>query len=383
MPLDFAIIRTHKIEFASHLSRPMSWSRLFNAMFFCAALLSAALLCAPCHADEDGGLEKLAEGVYARIVSADGNAVANAGFVVLDRSVLVFDTHFTPEAGRDLLEAIRSVTPKPVRYVVNSHWHADHTHGNQVFADADLIGSVRTRDGVLQNDLPSLERTIGIAQKQLERLDQAYKKEQNSARAHELQDQIKPRRDYLRTVSRLHIREPVVALEDSLVIRDGEREVRLVYLGAGHTNGDIVLLLPSLKIAFVGDLFFNRAIPNVQDGDILQWMQTLEKVLRLDVKTFVPGHGAVGSRKDVEAFLDYFRDLRSLVQNAIDRGDSIEQATQDIRVPEMYSSYQFQNLFPANVQKIYTELKALQLLEEAEEDQEQSTRPDAGDNSRI
>lgn len=365
MPLDFVIIRAHKIEFASLLCPAMSWRWLLSAVFFC-----TVIFCTPCRADEDGGLVKLAEGVYARIVSADGNAVSNAGFVVLDQSVLVFDTHFTPDAGQDLLKAIRSVTPKPVRYVVNSHWHADHTHGNQVFADADLIGSVKTRDGVLQDDQPSLERTIGIAQKQLESLNQAVKKEQNSSRVKELQDQIKPRKDYLRTMSRLHISEPVVALEDSLVIRDGEQEVRLVYLGVGHTNGDIVLLLPSRKIAFVGDLLFNKAIPNVQDGDILQWMQTLENVLKLDVKTFVPGHGAVGSGKDVEAFMNYFRDLRSLVQQAIDRGDSIEQATRDIRVPEKYSPYQFQNLFPANVQKMYTELKALQLLEDAEKDQE-------------
>lgn len=340
------------------------------AALFGAALFSAALFSAPCPADEDHGLVKLAEGVYARIVSADGNAVSNAGFVVLDQSVLVFDTHFTPEAGRDLLEAVRSVTPKPVRYVVNSHWHADHTHGNQVFSNADLIGSTKTRNGVLQNDLPSLERTIGIAQKQLERLNQSVQKEKDSLRVRKLQDQIKPRKDYLRTMSRLRINEPVVALEDSLVIRDGEQEVRLVYLGVGHTYGDIVLLLPSLKIAFVGDLLFNKAIPNVQDGDILQWMQTLEKVLKLDAETLVPGHGAVGSKKDVAAFLDYFRELRSLVQYAIDRGDSIEQTTRDIQVPEKYSSYQFQNLFPANIQKMYTELKALQLLEDAEEDQE-------------
>lgn len=357
----FTVIRAHKIKFASLLCLLMAWGWLY----------SAALYCAPCPADEDRGLVKLAEGVYARIVSADGNAVGNAGFVVLDQSVLVFDTHFTPEAGQDLLEAVRSITPKAVRYVVNSHWHADHTHGNQVFANADLIGSTKTRDGVLQNDLPSLERTIGIAQKQLERLNQSVKKEKSSSRVQILQDQIKPRKDYLRTMSRLHIREPVVALEDSLVIRDGEREVRLVHLGVGHTYGDIVLLLPSLKIAFVGDLLFNKAIPNVQDGDILQWMETLEEVLKLDAETLVPGHGAVGSKADVEAFLDYFRDLKSLVQDAIDRGDSIEQATRDIQVPEKYSSYQFQNLFPVNVQKMYTELKALQLLEDEKEDQEE------------
>ena len=301
-------------------------------------------------------------------MDADGNAVSNAGFVVLEQSVLVFDTHFTPEAGRALLEAIGSVTQKPVRYVVNSHWHSDHTHGNQVFINADLIGSLNTRKGVLQSDLPSLNRTTEIAQKQLESLRKAVAKETDSFQTQKLRDQIRQRENYLRTMSKLHIMAPWIAMEDSLVIREGKKEVRLVYLGIGHTNGDIVLLLPSLKIAFVGDLLFNKAIPNVQDGDILQWMKTLEQVLKLDATTLVPGHGSVASKKDVGDFLDYFRNLKSLVQSAINRGDSIEQATRDIQVPDKYSSYMFQNLFPANVQKMYAELKALKLLEDAAED---------------
>jgi cyclase len=326
------------------------------------------LSCVPCSADDNLGLVKLAEGVYARIVDPDGNAVANAGFVVLDQSVLVFDTHFTPEAGQDLLDAVRSVTSKPVRYVVNSHWHADHTHGNQVFRNADLIGSTNTRKGVLQNDLPSLNRTIGVAQKQLESLNKSVGKETDSLQIRKLRDQIKRREDYLRTMSRLRIIAPWIAMEDRLAIRDGNREVRLAFLGVGHTNGDIVLLLPSLKIAFVGDLLFNKAIPNVQDGDILQWMKTLERVLSLDAKTVVPGHGLVASKKEVGEFLYYFRDLKSLVQSAINRGDTVEQATRDIQVPDKYSSYMFQNLFPSNVQKMYAELKALKLLEDKAED---------------
>ena len=83
--------------------------------------------------DEASEVAKLAEGVYARIVRPDGPAVSNAGFIVLENEVLVYDTHATPEAGQALLSAIATVTAKPVRYIVNSHFHPDHTHGNQVF----------------------------------------------------------------------------------------------------------------------------------------------------------------------------------------------------------------------------------------------------------
>jgi cyclase len=288
---------------------------------------------------------------------------------VLGDSVLVFDTHFTPEAGQALLAAIRSITPYPVRYVVNSHWHADHTHGNQVFRDAQRIGSTNTRIGVLQSDLPSLNRTLDIAKNQLAKLNEQAGREKDAVQLSRLRDQIKPREDYLRTMSRFQFMAPFVTLDDNLSIQDGGREMRLLYLGVGHTDGDIVLLLPSDKIAFVGDLFFNRAIPNVQDANILEWMKTLEAVVKLDAEKYVPGHGPIGSQKDVEGFLGYFIELRSLVQSALDRGDSLEQATREIQTPAKYSTYLFQNFFPSNVQKMYAELKALRISSEQEQEE--------------
>ena len=280
---------------------------------------------------------------------------------MLERSVIVFDTHFTPEAGQALLNAIRSVTLKPVRYVVNSHAHADHTHGNQVFPDAQLISSTDARREVLEEDLPSLNRTISVAQAQIDKVRHDLAKETDPSQLQRMRELIRTREEYIRTMSRLKIVAPFVTLDDRLRIQEGKQEVRLLYLGKGHTEGDVVMLLPAQRIAFVGDLFFNEAIPNVQDASILTWMKTLEEVLRLDADKFVPGHGAVGGRKDIQNFLSYFETLQSLVKEYVDRGDSVEQATRDIAVPAKFSTYRFQNFFPSNVQKMYAELKALQL----------------------
>jgi glyoxylase-like metal-dependent hydrolase (beta-lactamase superfamily II) len=312
-------------------------------------------------AKENVELSKIAENVYARIVTPDGDAVGNAGVVILSHSVLVFDTHFTPEAGQALLSAIRALTTKPVLYVVNSHAHADHTHGNQVFEGAQLIGSSAARRDVLEVDLPSLNRSMGFAQSQLEKLRRDMSKETDTLQLQRMREQIKNREDYIQTMSRLKIKAPFVTVDDSLIIQDGKDEVRILYLGKGHTDGDLVVFLPVQKIAFVGDLFFNEAIPNVQDASLLLWATTLEAVLKLEADKFVPGHGAVGSRKDVEEFLGYFTELRSLVKEAVDRGDTMEQVTKDLEVPAKFSSYRFQNFFPANVQKMYAELKALQI----------------------
>ena len=324
-------------------------------------MVALACFCVRSSAKEDVALTRLAENVYAHIVSPDSDAVANAGVLVLEHSVVLFDTHFTPEAGQALLAAIRSITPKPVRYVINSHAHPDHTHGNQVFADAQLIGSTAARRDALEVDLPSMKRTLAIAQRQVQAMRRDLDGETDPAGARKLREQIKAREDYVVAMSRLKITPPQLTTGDGLKIVDGKQEVRLLFLGKGHTDGDLMLYLPAQRIAFVGDLFFNEAIPNVQDASMLEWIKTLEAILKLDADQFVPGHGPVGSRKDVEKFLAYFQDLQSLVQSAVDRGDSIEQATRDIVAPVKYSSYQFQNFFPANVQKMYAELKALQL----------------------
>ena len=318
-------------------------------------------LCASGSAKESPELSKLTEGAYARIVNPEGNAVGNAGFVVLERSVLVFDTHFTPEAGQVLLSDIRAVTPKAIRYVVNSHAHADHTHGNQVFPEAQLIAGTNARRDVLQVDLPSLNRTTKVAEKQLEKLRQDAGKEKDPDLLARIREQIKLREDSLQTMSRLKIMVPVIALDDSLTIRDGKQEACVSYIGVGHTTGDVVLFLPSQKIAYAGDLFFNAAIPYVQDASILQWMKTLEVLLKLDAEKFVPGHGPVGTKKDVESFLAYFEELKALVQPVVDRGDSVDQAVKEIAIPAKYASYRSQHLFPSNIQKMYAELRSQQI----------------------
>lgn len=337
----------------------------------------ACLVYVSAAARENSELTKISEGVYARIVSPDGESVANTGVAVFDQSVLVFDTHFTPEGGASLLSAIRSVTPKPVGYVVNSHWHADHTHGNQAFPGAQFISSTSAQRDVLQLDLPSFNRTVRVTKTQLERLRQSELKEPDAGQRQRLRDQIKSREDYLQTVTRLKITPPLITFDQSAAIRDGKQEARILFLGAGHTDGDIVLFLPAQKVVFAGDLFFNGAIPNVQDAKLFDWMQTLTGLLKLDADKFVPGHGPIGSKKDVEAFLRYLEELKALVQPAVERGDSLEQVTRDIQMPAKYSSYQFQNFFPSNVQKMFAELKALQIESRTEDEAEKagSKRP--------
>jgi cyclase len=327
-------------------------------------------------AGPEGGLTKLAEGVYAHLVEPDSNAVSNSGIVVLEHGVLVFDTHFTPEAGLALKKAIESVTPKPVLFLVNSHYHPDHTHGNQVFQGVPYsISSDNTRRDILERDLPAFNRAVGAAESQIEKMQKELPQEKDAGRREALRAQIAMRQRLLARMTRLRILAPCITFEEKLSVMDGGREIPLRWLGVGHTDGDIIMYLPADRIVFAGDLFFNHALPNSQDADFLEWMKTLEILLKLDADRFVPGHGPVGTRQEVEDFLGYMRDLRSLIEPAVTRGDTIEQVLAEVSVPARYSGYKFQDFFQANVQRMYAQLKALQLEEASKEKPSSQKKP--------
>ncbi len=328
------------------------------------ASLSAACLAAVSGAiadDQNAGLTRLAEGVYVHLVEPAASVDANVGIVVLEHGVLVFDTHSTPEAGQELLWKIAGITFKPILLIVNSHFHPDHTHGNQAFGSAPfLLSSANARRDILQRDIPAMNRAVSVAQAQIEKMQKSLALLADADSRAEIDRQIALRRGLLSRMTRLKIIAPDMTFEDELRLGEESRQIVLRILGAGHTDGDIVLYLPAEKIAFVGDLFFNDALPRVQDSTLLEWSRALDELLMLDAETFVPGHGAVGTREDVRDFAGYLEDLRQMVQRSLDRGDTLEQLIAGAKVPAKYAGWTFQSFFPSNVHKMYTELRALQ-----------------------
>ncbi|NWG12209.1 MAG: MBL fold metallo-hydrolase [Acidobacteria bacterium] len=312
-------------------------------------------------AGQNARLTELADGVYVHRAGPDTGADTNAGIVVLEHGVVVFDTHSTPEAGRELQWKIATVTSKPILLVINSHFHAHHTHGNQAFGAVPyFVSSGNTRRDILERDLPALNRAVSAAQVQIEKMRKQHALVRDGDARAEIDKRIGARRRLLDRMMQLKIVAPEMTFDDELRIVDGSRVVILRRLGAGHTDGDIVMYLPAEKIAFVGDLFFNAALPGSQDAVLLEWPRTLDELLKIDAESFVPGHGAVGRREDVRGFAGYLDALKRMVQESLDRGDTLEHLIQGAKVPEKYAGHGSQELFPSNVQKMYTELKALQ-----------------------
>ena len=159
------------------------------------------------------GLSRLAEGVFAYIVSPASDLEANAGVIQLESGILLYDSRYTPEAGEDLEEQIRQATSRSVRYIVNSHFHADHTHGNQAFAAVrQRIASTNTRRDMLQKDLPELNRARAMAQLLVDRLTKEVAKEADPARRESLRAQLSVRQAFLRRMSALEIMAPLMTV---------------------------------------------------------------------------------------------------------------------------------------------------------------------------
>src|SRR5437764_3377043 len=186
-------------------------------------------------------LKQVGPGIYAAIDGPEHKAGSNAGFVIGDDGVLVVDAFFTPDAARALVGEIHRLTPKPIRYVVNTHYHADHTGGDQALRDAgaiiiahrDVRGWVRTNNVNLFGDRITPELRARIAAVPL----------------------------------------PDLTTDKDLVVWLGSRKI-VVRTVLGHTGGDLTVAIPDAKVLFTGDMLWRKIAPNLIDGSVKEWAAT-------------------------------------------------------------------------------------------------------------
>ena len=298
----------------------------------CMTILAAGLAAPLCAQNEKPPftLTRLAPGVYTAIALPGSGAGANAGFVIGEEAVAVIDTFFTATAAETLLGEIRKLTTLPVRYVINTHHHIDHVAGNVVFLrqGAVVIAQRNVRDWTRTENL----RLFG--------------------------DRITPERE-----------AQVKALEPPRIGYEGELQLdlggtRLVVQSLpGHTGGDSIVQIPEASVAFLGDLFWRRSVPNLVDATVAHWVDTLESVAREShsISTrFVPGHGEVGSGADVLEFRAYLVDLRAAVDKHQKDGLGRD-ALQSAVLAQLSSRYgdwaYYKSLAPRNVLDMAAELE--------------------------
>lgn len=220
-------------------------------------------------------LEVVDDGVLA-YVQLDGSwGLNNAGILPGSRGVTLIDTSFTEARARRLREAVARVAPEPVRTLINTHHHGDHTYGNFVFPDATIIAHERCREAVLATGLGTTKLFPGVDWGDIE------------------------------------IVAPSVTFSDHLVVHVDDLRVELMAMGpAAHTTNDIVAWIPDRGVLFTGDLVVNGGTPFVMMGSVSGTLAALDRLRALNPRIVVPGHGAVCGPEVFDEQTSYLRFLQ-------------------------------------------------------------------------
>ena len=274
---------------------------------------------------------KVKDGVYHAIGTGALTVVGNSTIIVNDHDVVVIDDHVSPAAAWVLLEEIKTITDKPVTTVINTHFHFDHAHGNQIFAPGvQIIGHEFTRRALLDDPVskPLYLRSYNFATLagQIDDLKKRVASELDVAARGKLQMQLTALENDLASQKELRPTPPNVTLSTQMTLFRGDREIQVRHLGRGHTAGDVVVYLPREKAVITGDLL-TASTSNMSDSYPVEWAATLEELKKLDFDTVIPGHGeAFTDKTQIDAFAAYLRDVWSTVSTLKKQGVSAEEA---------------------------------------------------------
>lgn len=302
-------------------------------------------------------LQQLAPGVWAAIHNDNyGKAICNAGIVDLGDKTLVFDPFMTPEAARELRAVAEELTQRPVTIVINSHFHNDHIRGNQEFIPfATIISSTYTRDQIARMEPEQQEWERHHAPTLLKVTRKIYNSATGMDRE-ELPLWIGYYEGMMESIGNLTTTLPDIVFNDSLWILGSKRSVKLVEYKNCHTASDVALVIPSERIAFLGDLLFVQRHPWMADGEPVTWQASLKQLYDdQSIDTYVPGHGSVCDKKGLKSLQDYFANIQQLANTAVADSTQSQLLTQPI--PKQYQNWYFSRFYQSNVKFLLSGVK--------------------------
>ena len=277
---------------------------------------------------------RIADGVYHAVGTGSLVVMSNAVVVEGDRDVLVVDSHVSPGGAWALREELKTITPKPIRYVVNSHFHFDHSHGNQIYGpEVEIIGHQFARDQILAGksmDSPAREFFVGGVPAIIAGLEKRLASAPDEKTKADLERQIAIQRNHLEGTNAVTPTPPTLTLTQSMTLYRGTREIRLLFLGRGHTAGDVVVYLPKERVVATGDLLV-EGTSYMGDAFFTEWIQTIEALKQLDFDTVLPGHGSAFTGKaKLDHWQAYLRDFWTQAQKFHAAGVPWEEAAKQV-----------------------------------------------------
>ena len=271
------------------------------------------------------GIEEVAPKVYAYIQAYGELGVSNAGLLLDREGVMAVDALMVPSMTTRFLGAIKKVTRRPVSRLVNTHHHVDHSGGNFLFRDAQVISHTFCRVEQVREGLP----------------------------VKQLQQRI-PR--FAKEFSKLKPKVPSLTFEDRLVFHQSGRDVELRHLGPAHTFGDAFVYLPKDKILFAGDLAFYYVTPLAFQGHVGNWIKVADRILKMDVDLIVPGHGPLGGKKELREMRSYLMLIRREAKKRFQLGMSPEEAARDVKLG-IYARWREPERILPNIMRLYQEFQ--------------------------
>jgi len=244
-----------------------------------------------------GEIQQVSEGIYAYLQPDGSWWLNNTGFLASRDGVISVDATSTERRTRAYLDAIAAVTRKPVRTLVNTHHHGDHTHGNYLFGGATIVGHERCREAILGTPAPP---PAGVW------TDVDW--------------------------GPLEPAPPFLTYTDGVTLWSGDLRCEVRYVGTpAHTTNDSIVHIPERSVVFAGDLLFNGGTPFALMGSVSGWIEVLETVLRpLGARTLVPGHGPVCGPEVIDDVLAYLRFVQRTAREAKAQGLSPLQAARAV-----------------------------------------------------
>ena len=304
-------------------------------------------------------LTEVANGVYLAQTTAP-LFNSNALVIVNEEDVVVVDSHLTPAKARDLVASIKSVTTKPITTLINSHFHWDHAHGNQVFDDGvQIIGHEYTRMKLAGTPLEETQYVIATAGNKatLARIREMLTNASEEDRP-EIQKWFDLYSQQAEDWKEIAPIPPDTTLNDRMTLFRGSREIQIHFFGRAHTGGDITVYLPAEKLAFTGDMML-QGPSFLGDGYVDEWVETLENLKGLAFETIVPGHGNPFTDRDLIGHVQaYYADLWEKVAAMHEQGIPVADAARDVDMTNHASTLgvRRKGVDPQAVGRIYARL---------------------------
>ena len=331
---------TRRDFFSQLLGGAMAGASVLELGFFRAALARAQ---APAASTQLFDIEKVADGVYLAVARAQATINSNAAIFVQSQDVLVVDSHSKPSAAASLVAQIKKeVTPKPVRYVVNSHFHWDHVQGNSAYRAGggriDFVASEPTKDMMQKEVRARIKVQVEQAlPAQIADLRARMSKATSAAERSFCQDQIRQLESYIAEMSKFQLELPTITFAKSHVIKDPAHELHIEFHGRAHTPGDVVVFCPQKRVAATGDMI-HGFLPYIDDGYPRLWPKTIDAVGQLAFDKILPGHGPLHPNKErMVNMRNYIEELTGRVADGKKAGRSLAELQKTITVASLKS----------------------------------------------